>query len=58
MMYCRVGNAHRDRNGGQCPPYLTETNKPGLIQLACNGCVYDIGEAASSSSKVTSSQAD
>jgi hypothetical protein len=23
LMYCRVGIAHRDRNGGQCPPYLT-----------------------------------
>ena len=22
-MYCRVGFAHRDRNGGQSPPYLT-----------------------------------
>jgi len=22
MMYCRVGFAHRDRNGGQSPPYL------------------------------------
>jgi len=32
-MYCRVGFAHRDRNGGQSPPFYEECFVNPLIRL-------------------------
>jgi hypothetical protein len=34
MMYCRVGIAHQDRNGGQCPPYFTAPAPVILVKNA------------------------